>query len=53
MKNVITRFPNGSPKIGTLVVPKLWMLISFLNQVYIENVRKIFYNLQKDLSNNV
>jgi hypothetical protein len=45
--------PNGSPKIKTLVVPKLWRLISFSNQVFFENARAISYSLQKDLSNGV
>jgi hypothetical protein len=44
---------SGSPKIGTLVVPKLWMLISFSNQVFFENVRTISYNPQKELSNGI
>jgi len=38
------RLPSGNPKIGTLVVPKLWMLISFSNQTCIESATIIFYN---------
>jgi hypothetical protein len=45
--------PSGSPKIGTLVVPKLWLFIYFSNQVCFENAREISYSPQKDLSNNV
>jgi hypothetical protein len=46
-------FPSESPKIGTLVVPKIWMLIFFSNQACFEHVMAIIYNLQKNLSNNV
>jgi hypothetical protein len=42
-----------NPKIGILVVPKLWMLISLSNQIYFENSREIYYSPQKYLSNNV
>ncbi len=45
--------PSGSPKIGTLVVPKLWRFVSFSNQVCYENAGAIFYIPQKDLSNDV
>jgi hypothetical protein len=47
------RLPGGSPKIGTLPIPKPWMLISFSNKIYIENAREIFYNLLKYYSNDV
>jgi hypothetical protein len=46
-------FPSQSPKIGTLVVPKLWMLISSSNQVYFEHVKVITYSLQNDIFNEV
>jgi hypothetical protein len=36
---------SGSPKIGTLVIPKLWMLISFSNKIIFESSRTIFYSL--------
>jgi hypothetical protein len=42
-----------SPKIGTLVVSKLWSFISFSNKVFFYNAKNIFYSLQKDLSNSV
>jgi hypothetical protein len=43
----------GSPKIGTLIVPKLWTLISSSNQTFLEHAKKIFYSPQKDLSKGV
>jgi hypothetical protein len=46
-------FPNESPKIGILIVPKLWTFISFSNQVYFENARAIYYSLQNDLFNGI
>jgi hypothetical protein len=47
-------FPNESPKIGTLIVPKLWMLISSSNQAYLEHeIKEISYSPQKYLSNGV
>jgi len=42
--------PSGSPKIGTLVVPKLWTFISFSNQIFFKNSKIISYSPQKDLS---
>ncbi len=39
--------------LATFVVPKLWMLISFSNQVYFEKTRKISYSPKKYLSNGV
>ncbi len=44
---------SGNPKIGTILVPKLWTLISFSNQVFLELVKEIFYSFQENLSNNV
>jgi hypothetical protein len=41
--------PSGSPKTRTIVVSKLWLLISFSNQVCFENARAISYSPQKDL----
>ncbi len=38
--------PSGSPKTGTLVVPKLWMLISFSNQVYFDRVKQYLIALE-------
>jgi hypothetical protein len=35
------------PKIRTLIILKLWMLISFSNQVCFENAREIYYILKK------
>jgi hypothetical protein len=40
----------GILKIGILVVPKLWTLISSSNQAFFEHVKTLFYNLQKYLS---
>jgi len=45
--------PSGSPKTRTFVVQKLWMFISFSNQVYFENARVISYRPEKDLFNGV
>jgi hypothetical protein len=47
------KLPLGSPKIGTLVVSKLWTIIFLSNQVFFENARAISYIPQKDLSNNI
>ncbi len=41
------------PKIGTLVIPKLWTFISSSNQACLEHMKVIFYSLQKDLCNGV
>ncbi len=41
------KVPSGSPKIWTLVVPKLWMFISFLNEFLKKNARVISYSLKK------
>ncbi len=46
-------FPNGSPKIGTLVIRKLWTFISSSNQVFLEHMKKPSYSPQNDLFNNV
>ncbi len=47
-------FPSGSPKIGTLAIPKLQTFISFSNQVcFFGNAMAMPYSLQKDLSNGV
>ncbi len=35
------------PKIGTFIILKLWMLISFSNQVCFENAKEIYYILKK------
>jgi hypothetical protein len=43
------RLPSGSPKIGTLIIPKLWMFIYISNQVCFGNARAISYIPQKDL----
>ncbi len=40
------RFPSGSPKIGTLVVLKLWTFISFSNQVFLKWKTNILYPLK-------
>ncbi len=45
--------PNGSPKIGTIVVPKLWTLISSPNQAFLEHARAISYSPQKYFSKGV
>jgi hypothetical protein len=49
--------PNGifleSPKIGTLVVMKHWMLISLSNQVCFEHMRAISYSPYKNISSGV
>ncbi len=45
-------FPKSS-KIGTFVIPKLWMLIYFSNQICFENVKEISYSLQKNHSNDL
>jgi hypothetical protein len=46
--------PKWGPKIGTFVVPKLWMFISFSNQVFIFGNIRIISNIpQKDLFNGV
>ncbi len=37
-------------KIETLVVPKLWTLISSSNQTFLEHVKALPYSLEKDLS---
>jgi hypothetical protein len=42
-----------TPKIGTLVIPKLWMLISSSNQNYLEHMRALSYNPKKDISKGV
>ncbi len=46
-------FPSGSPKIETLIVPKLWTFIFFSNQTCFEHVMAITYSLQKNISNNL
>ncbi len=46
-------FPSGSPKLGTLFVLKLWMLISSSNQICLNHERQISYSLQKNISKNV
>jgi hypothetical protein len=46
-------FPSASPKIGTFVLSKLWMLISSLNQTCLNHVKIIPCSLQKYLSNGV
>jgi hypothetical protein len=46
-------FSNGSPKIGTFIVSKFWMFISFSNQVFLEHMKIIFYISQKDLSKGI
>ncbi len=38
---------------GIFIVPKIWKLISFSNQVYFANARATSYSPQKDLSNGV
>jgi len=45
--------PKWESQIGTLVVPKIWKLISFSNQIFLKHAKEISYNLQKDLSNSV
>jgi hypothetical protein len=45
--------PSGSPKIKTLIVLKLWILIYSSKQAYLEYAKPISYNLQKGFSNNV
>jgi hypothetical protein len=40
------RLSNVSPKTTTLVVPKLWKLISFSNKVFFQNVTLISYILE-------
>jgi hypothetical protein len=47
------KLPSGSPKIGILVVLKLWTLISLSKQACLDCTRKISYNVQKDLFNGV
>ncbi len=42
-----SKLPSGSPKTRTFFVPKLWMLISFSNQVYFGNARAISLALKK------
>ncbi len=37
-------FPSKSPKIGTLVVPKLWTFIYFSYQAFFESVKKLSYS---------
>ncbi len=44
---------NGNPKTGTLIVPKLWTLISFSNQVFFECAKTLSYSSLKYLSNNI
>jgi len=39
--------PNGSPKIGTIIVLKFWMFICSSKQAFLEHTRVISYNLQK------
>jgi hypothetical protein len=51
--SLFPKTPKWSPKIGILVVPEFWRLISFSNQVDFENVTATYYSLQKNLSNNV
>jgi hypothetical protein len=48
----MTFFP-GSPKIGTFIIPKFWMFISFSNQTCLEHVIALSYSPQKDISNGV
>jgi hypothetical protein len=48
-----SRFPNGSPKIESLVVSRLWMFISSSNDAFFEHATAISYILQKYLSNGV
>ncbi len=43
-----TNFPKAF-KIGTLVVSKLWMSISFSNQICLEHVRALSYSPQKNI----
>jgi hypothetical protein len=51
--NYFLELPNGSPKIGTFIVPKLWVFISSSKQMRLEHVRAIFYIPQNDISNGV
>ncbi len=44
-----SRLPSGSPKIGTVVVPKLWTPISLSNEGYFENMKATSYSLQKTI----
>jgi hypothetical protein len=44
---------SRSPKIGTLVVSKLWMLISSLKKTYLERARAQSYSLKSDIFNGV
>ncbi len=42
-----------TPKIGTIVISKLWTFISYSKQTSLEHARGIFYNPQKFPSNGV
>jgi hypothetical protein len=46
-------FPNGSPKIGTHVIWKLWMFISSSNQAFLEHMKKPSYSPENDIFNSV
>jgi len=46
-KSFFSGFLSRSPKIGTFVVSKLWTLLSFSNQVFLENEKKNLVTIKR------